>query len=249
MSLHGIKIPVLMYHKVGALLPDGNIDRFISVSPQNFDKHMRLMRKLRYSTVTFESAAKQLAAGKPLTEKQFVVTFDDGYECVGEHAAPTLHTLGFCATVFVVSSATGLQNSWDYANNKPVLPLMGWDRLLELQAEGWELAGHTSTHPHLDRVTDEVALEDIVAGKQEAEARIGRPQTTFCYPYGGYATRTPELVKQAGYMAACTTKSGIADSSKNPMLLPRVKIAYGDGAAGLIYRLIIRPRMPSMRRP
>jgi peptidoglycan/xylan/chitin deacetylase (PgdA/CDA1 family) len=248
MSVPLTRIPVLMYHKVGALLPDGSPDRFISVSPANFEKHISVLQRLGYQGITFRDAAEQLISGNVRAQKQFAVTFDDGYCCVAEHAAPILERARVPATVFVVSDAAGLENSWDHANNKPVIPLMDWEQLKRLHAAGWELAGHTKTHPHLERLSDELALADIVAGKQNAEQITGVPQYTFCYPYGGYGATTARLVQRAGYIAACTTKSGIASVSQDPFLLPRVKISYSDGAAGLLYRLLIRPKLPNLRK-
>jgi len=120
--------------------------------------------------------------------------------------------------------------------------------LCELQAAGWEIAGHTRTHPHLNAVADAVAAEEIRRGKEEAEARLQRTLETFCYPFGHYNARTPALVKAAGYTGACTTQSGWARSDADPFLLPRVKVAYRDGVAGLLYRLLLRPYLPDLRR-
>ena len=248
MSRSSLRIPVFMYHKVGALLPDGTVDRFISVPPANFERHIAIMQRLGYIGITFENAARQLSERKLTAPKQFAVTFDDGYSCVGDNAAPILEKAGIPATVFVVSDAVGETNSWDFANNKPVLPLMGKEQLLALQSMGWELAGHTRSHPHLELLSEDEALADIMEGKSASEAWMGREQHTFCYPYGGLNASTPNLVKRAGYLAACTTKSGMASSDHHLMLLPRVKISYSDGAAGLLYKVMIRPKLPTLRK-
>ena len=230
---------VMMYHKVGA--PD--MDRFLNISTQSFARQMRTLKRLGYHAVTFADIAYAYHQHRSLPSKTFCITFDDGYECVGEYAAPILRELEWPATVFVPTQWAGKDNGWDEANKKRVLPLMGWDRLRELRAEGWEIAGHTRTHPRLAELPDDIALAEILQGKQAIQDQLGAPITTFCYPYGSLNARTPDLVKQAGYIAACTTSSGLASPTRNPYLLPRVKIAYRDGVAGMLYRMWIRPLM------
>lgn len=236
-------IPILMYHKVGQ--PQ---DTFLNVSARDFRRQIRLMHRLGYQARTFVQIVQSLQQGTPLPTRTFAITFDDGYGCVGEYAAPILAEFGFPATVFVVSEAVGKSNAWDKANGKPVLPLMSWEALRRLQRAGWEVAGHTRSHPHLDRLDLEQAAEEIRQGKEETEAQLGTVLRTFCYPYGDYNRETPSLVRGAGFSAACTTHSGLARQGSDPFLLPRVKVAYRDGAAGLLYRLLLRPHLPSPRR-
>ena len=239
--------PILMYHKVGAPVARSE-DTFLNVSADAFDRQMRALAHLRYRAVTFAQIVETLRAGRPLPRRVFAVTFDDGYTCVGDVAAPILERYGFPATVFVVSGAAGEANTWDGLTGRPVLPLLPWDRLRELHKAGWEMAGHTCTHPHLNELEDAEALREIAAGKAAVEAQLGVSLQTFCYPFGHFNARTPGLVEAAGFLGACTTRSGLAKRDTDPFLLPRVKIAYRDGVAGMLYRLMLRPHLPSLRR-
>ncbi len=240
-------VPILMYHKVGAPV-HAREDTFLNVSTESFERQMRALDRLGYRAVTFAQAVSILRSGQPIPRRTFAITFDDGYSCVGDSAAPILARFSFAATVFVVSGAAGGENSWDAASGRPVLPLMGWDRLRDLAAHGWEMAGHTSTHPHLNELEDAEALREIREGKAVTEARLEMTLATFCYPYGNFNARTPKLVAEAGFTGACTTRSGLAKQETDPYLLPRVKVAYRDGVAGMLYRLIIRPLLPNLRR-
>lgn len=240
------RVPVLMYHKVGATT-NGATDTFINVTTACFDRQMRLMSCLGYSAVTFADAVKGLTGAIQLPKRCFAITFDDGYESVGDHAAPVLARYGFPATVFVVSSGVGRMNEWDIALGRPQQPLMSWSRLRALQSAGWEIAGHTRTHPHLNRLHVCDALEELTAGKEEIEAHIMGPVETFCYPYGDYADDTPNMVRNAGFLGACTTRSGIARTRQSPYLLPRVKISHSDDVVGLLYKLMLRPILPTFR--
>ena len=240
-------VPILMYHKVGVVV-DRPEDTFLNVSADAFERQMRALAHMRYRAMTFAQIVEALRSGQTLPRRVFAVTFDDGYTCVGEVAAPILERYGFPATVFVVSEAAGGANTWDGVTGRPLLPLMDWDRLRELDQAGWEVAGHTCTHPHLNELDDAEALREIAEGKAATEARLNIPLQTFCYPFGHFNARTPHLVQAAGFAGACTTRSGLAKRETDPFLLPRVKVAYRDGVAGMLYRLMVRPRLPNLRR-
>jgi peptidoglycan/xylan/chitin deacetylase (PgdA/CDA1 family) len=235
--------PVLMYHKVGAPVAT-HADTFLNVSARDFRRQMRILVKLGYTARPFADVVEAVTQGKTLPSRTFAVTFDDGYTCVGECAAPVLAEYRFPATVFVVSEAAGKTNAWDRANNRPELPLMDWDVLRRLAASGWEIGGHTLSHPHLNALDDEEAKHEIERGKAEIESKLESPIRTFCYPFGHFNERTPEIVRATGFLGACTTKSGLARVGDNPFLLPRVKVATRDGVLGFLYRLLVRPHLP-----
>ena len=236
-------VPILMYHKVGA--PVGSkADTFLNVSVRSFERQMRLLRRLGFSGIRLDEAAKGLFEGKQLPRKPVCVTFDDGYGNVAQSALPALHQLNWPATVFVPTAYVGATNKWDEGSGYPLLPIMSWPELKTLAGQGWEISGHTQTHPKLAELSDDHALREMRDGKSEIEANIGTPVSTFCYPFGSVGSRTPELCRQAGFRAACTTRSGLARADSDPFLLPRVKIAYRDDVWGLLYRLLIRPRLP-----
>jgi peptidoglycan/xylan/chitin deacetylase (PgdA/CDA1 family) len=236
-----------MYHKVGALT-NGISDTFVNVTAASFSRQMSVMSRMGYVAVTFADVLKSFYGGLALPRKCFVITFDDGYQSVSEHAAPILERYKFPATVFAVSGMVGRTNEWDEVGGRPIHPLMSWDELCNLQSTGWEIAGHTMTHPHLNRLSASAALCEVENGKREIEARLGTRVESFCYPYGDYADNTPDVVRKAGYLGACTTKSGLATARKSLFLLPRVKISHSDDVAGLLYKLHLRPMLPTFRR-
>ncbi len=239
-------VPVLMYHKVGhpGACPQ---DAFLNVSGEAFRRQMRALARLGYRARPFGEVVDALNAGRALPRRTFAVTFDDGYRCVGEVATPILAAFGWPATVFAVSDCVGATNAWDRALGNPELPLMDWEELRRLAADGWEIGGHTRSHRHLGTLSDADALDEIRAGKEEAEHRTGQRLTTFCYPFGHLNGATPRLVREAGFCGACTTRSGLASAAHDPFRQPRVKV-YHASVAILLYRLLIRPRLPDFRR-
>lgn len=240
-------LPVLMYHKVGYPVVRRR-DTFLNVSAVQFRRQMRALSSLGYRPRLFADVVEAVAMQKTLPPRTFAVTFDDGYQAINDIAAPILKEFDIPATVFVVGQGAGQTNSWDAATRHPVLDLMGWDDLRCLLTRGWEVGGHTLTHPYLDRLPDADALANIRAGKEVVEAELRTTLRTFCYPYGFFSLRTPALVAQAGFAGACTTRSGVIRPNYNPYLLPRVKISYHDGVFGMLFRMLVRPHLPNVRR-
>ena len=237
-----MKIAVLMYHKVGAQI-NGSPDHFLNVSKRDFERQMRLLKKWGYTAITYEAACLGLYQNGPLPQKPVCITFDDGYVNVDQNAVPILKELDWPATIFVPTGFVGSENLWDVEFDNPMHPIMGWDRLKELQSDGWEIAGHTHQHVNLSKLSREESIAEIMSGRQEIGERLGKFPLTFCYPFGGYNESTPELVKEAGFIAACTTKSGLCTDLTDPLQMPRVKIAFRDGIAGFVYRFKIRPML------
>ena len=242
---HGTRgwcVPLLMYHHVRATV-DGRAQTYLSVSSETFARQMRLLARMGYRGVTFAEAALALSEGRRAGSRLVCITFDDGYVSVAENAAPVLHKLAWPATVFVPTRWVGQRNEWDASTGKPVQPIMAWDALAELAARGWEVAAHSRTHPHLETLSADDAWEEIAGCRRDLESQLGASPQTFCYPYGTYSPAVVEMVRKAGYTAACTTQSGLARSGMDAMLYPRVKVAHRDGILGLLYRLWIRPHL------
>lgn len=238
--------PILMYHKVGAPTACRQ-DRFLNVTAEGFHRQIRALARLGYTARPLSEVVESLFCGRVLPPRTFAVTFDDGFTSVGEVAAPILAEFGFPATVFAVSTGIGASSYWETAPGMACLPLLGREALGGLIAAGWEVGGHTRTHPQLDMLEEGAALAEIRLGKEEVEAILGVALRTFCYPFGYFNARTPELVRRAGFLGACTARSGLANRAHHPFLLPRVKIAYRDGLLGLLFRLLVRPNLPNTR--
>ncbi len=111
---------------------------------------------------------------------------------------------------------------------RSILPeslMMRPSQIKRLHEEGMEIGGHTMNHPILAVLDDRQARDEIVGGKQRLEEITGAPVTLFAYPNGkpgqDYRPRDVQLVKEAGFTAAVSTRSGAADSGSDLFQLPR----------------------------
>lgn len=80
----------------------------------------------------------------------------------------------------------------------------------------YEIGGHTLTHTILTRVPEEVARDEIKVGKRMLEDIIGRKVTKFCYPRGRYNPRIKQLVEDAGFEEARTTRLLCTEEPDDP---------------------------------
>jgi len=106
--------------------------------------------------------------------------------------------------------------------------MMSDAQVKDLYDHGMEIGGHTVNHPILSRISDKQAEEEIIANKHVLEEIIGAPLVSFAYPNGkpdvDFKSRDMEIVKQAGYMCAVSTASGVAGKAANLYQLPRIDI-------------------------
>ncbi len=112
------------------------------------------------------------------------------------------------------------------AGYRPAEPLMlDADGVRAMAARGVTIGAHTLTHPILAETPDAVAAEEISASKRVLEEMTGQPVTLFAYPNGrpgrDYGDGHVQMVKDAGFQAAVSTRWAPAMRDSDPFQLPR----------------------------
>jgi peptidoglycan/xylan/chitin deacetylase (PgdA/CDA1 family) len=220
-------VVILMYHNVGAM------GRRLNVSAQGLARQCEMLARMRFRVIPLRQLVRYLLQ-QQLPRRTAVFTFDDALQGVFEHALPILGRHGWVGTVFAVSQRLGGETDWTPDYRHRVMPPA---QLLALHHAGWEVGAHTCTHPHLTRLPPEHAYGEIARSRHELEELTGTPIGSFCYPYGEWNDDIRQMVREAGYEAACTVRKGLVSLRDDLLALPRVHVAYRDGAAGLLYRL------------
>ena len=211
-----LRVPILMYHYVSVPPPDADKYRLdLSVTPANFDAQMEYLALEGYHPVRLSDLAEFLANDKPLPPKPIVITFDDGYTDNYQNAFPILKKYKFPATFFVIAQ---------YVDDKKT-GYMNWDQLEEMAIEKMEIGSHSMTHPDLKGKPQAFQVSEIAGSKLLIESRIGTPIRVFSYPAGRYDSRTLEVLRSSGYLAAVTTDpQGAHQSVDGPLELQRIRI-------------------------
>ncbi|HUS87780.1 MAG TPA: polysaccharide deacetylase family protein, partial [Desulfosporosinus sp.] len=174
-------VPILYYHSV--MQENGNEVR---MPPEQFEAQMDFLKDQGYQSVTLEQLYLAFYKGGGLPAKPFVITLDDGYEDNYSTAFPILKKHGFTATVFMVTS---------YINGEG---FMSWPQLKELVANGWEIEGHTTSHPYLTKMDSPTVLSELHLSKELLEKELGRPVDFFAYPYGDLNANVVQALKDTG---------------------------------------------------
>jgi peptidoglycan/xylan/chitin deacetylase (PgdA/CDA1 family) len=93
-----------------------------------------------------------------------------------------------------------------------------------------EIGAHTVTHPALPELSASAQRSEIQLSKARLEEILGRPVTSFAYPYGARSEASVAVVREAGFHCACATVAGCVEEGVDRFQLPRVQVNDWDGA-------------------
>jgi peptidoglycan/xylan/chitin deacetylase (PgdA/CDA1 family) len=213
---------ILFYHRVS----DDRDE--LAVAPKSFTEQMDYLASQGYRVVDVVSAIELLDSGGPLA-RTVVLTFDDGFLDVAEHALPILSERGFRATVFVTPAVTDGRAFFAWYREREQPPLMTWEDIVELDRDGtFRFEAHSLTHPNLPALDAAAAKEEIAGSKRELENRLGRMVQAFSYPSGLFGEREERLVAEAGFRIAVSCEPGVNKRSTDRFALYRRQVDARD---------------------
>jgi len=103
--------------------------------------------------------------------------------------------------------------------------MMTSEQAAGLARDGFELGGHTVTHPILAKLDLDAARGEIVQGRNRVSDLAGRSVRLFAYPNGrphrDYVAVTRQLVEDLGFEGAVSTSRGAARIGSDPFEVPR----------------------------
>jgi len=127
------------------------------------------------------------------------VTFDDGWIDNRDWALGVLEKLGIPATFFVVSGSM---------DGVPAARRMDVAMLRELQQCGMTIGAHSRTHPNLVSLPMDSMRDEIRGSRCDLENALGCTIDLMAYPGGRFSEAVVEVVRSAGFRAACSTVAG-----------------------------------------
>ena len=192
-------LPVLTFHAIDEVRSP------VSTPPAALRGYLASLAAAGWQTVTIEEALRGHALGG-WPARAFVLTFDDGYRSVLEHAAPVIADYGFTATVFVPSGLVGgAMRQYGAPAGTAAAPLLDWPALKSLSDAGWTIGSHSRTHPRLTALPPGEAEQEMIGSKHAIEDQIGRPVAAFAYPFGA-ASPDLEAIAARHYRASFGTR-------------------------------------------
>jgi peptidoglycan/xylan/chitin deacetylase (PgdA/CDA1 family) len=102
--------------------------------------------------------------------------------------------------------------------------LMSWSEVRALAERGHEIGSHSVTHELMPQLDDAALGHEASVSKQQIEAAIGAPVSSYCYPNGSSDARCEAAVACAGYDNAVTTRWGANVREDSAFALKRCDI-------------------------
>lgn len=235
MSAEGVL--VLMYHRVGEARNAWEARYAIGAS--RFAEHMRALQAAGFRAVEASALVDWLEGGASLPPRSFVLTFDDGFRGVRQHALPVMQRLGWPFTVFLVSGLIGQQDLWTRSANPDGVthPLLDATEIREMQRAGVAFQSHTRSHASLPTLDDERLATELAGSRAELQALLGTPVDLLAYPFGHVDERVARAAKQAGYRAAFSTQPGFNRRDVDRHRIRRIDV-YGTDTSGQLLRKV-----------
>ncbi len=226
-----------MYHNIGVPPLKAKM-KALYVLPSMFRFQMWFLKVAGFRIVKLSDMLDAIARGS-LNDRLAVLTFDDGYLDFYQNALPILREYNYPATVFVVSDLIGASNVWDTSRYDSIVePLMNLRQLIEIQRSNIQIGSHSKTHADLTKIDINQRRLEIFQSKSKLEEVLGQPVEYFCYPFGGYTEDAIEMVKDAGYKAAISTKRGFVREGDSVFMMRRIPVRLNTHPLLFIYKIM-----------
>lgn len=226
-------VAVLMYHHVGPVREDAC--RGLTVLPDAFNRHVATLSAMGYIAITPDDWAAWVRSGTDIPDRSVILTFDDAYADLVEHALPVLERRSYPATVFVSTGLVGKTIQCSPKAPGATLPIMSAEDIRKWTSRGVLFGAHSRSHVDLTSLDSQTAASEIRDCKSDLESMTGRPVTSFAYPYGKRNDEVESFVRDT-YSTAFGIDDGINDSSTPLSNLRRTMVQHGDTIVDVLLR-------------
>lgn len=200
-------IPILLYHGIV-----NDPDSF-NVLKSDFKDQMFALKRAGWETISIYDYYDFIQGKKPLPEKSFLLTFDDGRKDSYYPADPILKALDYKAVMFVI---TGRSENQSFHLN--------WEELERMHKSGrWELQSHGKNdhdlhelipggekkyhflsnrlfnyywnRPETESEYKIRIYEDLSVAKKELEGKFGLPVISYAYPFSDHGQHSENVAR------------------------------------------------------
>ncbi|MDQ3931561.1 MAG: polysaccharide deacetylase family protein [Actinomycetota bacterium] len=208
-------LTILIYHRIGGESRDE-----LDVPLSEFERQLELLGG--HDVVGLDAALDALEVGDDAP--RFVLTFDDGFADVHEHAFPLLRARKLPFTLYIPTAYIGGELGWEGSSAQATGHALNWEQLGELASSPLcTLGNHTHTHARPERLTAS-ELDDCSTALAE---RLGVVPRHFAFPWG-IPVPSMEGELRARFRSAVTGKIGRNQPGGDLMRLKRVPVRRTD---------------------
>ena len=186
---------VLCYHKVERRRELG----VTRLSPRHFARQMHALAAAGWRGIGVHDFAATIRGGRAAHGREVLITFDDAYRGLRDHAFPVLRDVGFSATCFVITDYAGRLNRWDVAYGGRRFAHLAWRDMERWSDRGVSFESHTATHPRLTWLGPSVVAGELARSRSAIEAALGTTVIAIAYPFGAVSRSIAAAATAAGY--------------------------------------------------
>ena len=205
-------IITLMYHRFNEhKYPSTNIQLDV------FKNQLNIIKELNIEFLDPISLVEKISEVN--NSKKILLTIDDGFQSFYDHAWPILKKKNIPFILFISTESVGKKG------------YMNWKQIKEVENSKLVMIGnHSHTHGYLADETNEKIINDISQAIKLFKKNLGHSPKYFSYPFGEYSNDFKKILKNLNFVVSFGQHSGIIDSTKNALELPRFPIneKYGN---------------------
>jgi len=202
----------LMYHRFNEnKYPSTNIKSEI------FINHLNEINNLKIEFISFDKF-KKIIKGK-IDNHYILLTIDDAFESFYINAWPILKKREIPFVLFVSTREIGKHG------------YMTWKQIKEIEKSNLVTIGnHSHSHEYLVDWDNKKIILDLETSEKIFNKELGYSPKIFSYPFGEYSNDLKKIVSNLGFKFAFGQHSGVIDSTKDFLELPRFPIneKYGE---------------------
>lgn len=208
---------VLMYHSIGGSAA-GDSRGLYSLKPSSFREQMTTLK-----TIVSESNLKIVPFGQ-FGPGSLSITFDDGYKDNLSTVVPIMAELDLPFHIFLCPT---------FIDSKAPEFLSRHDVAALYKLKNVTLGVHGYSHNPLTSLRPDRAQSELRSSREWLEDIIGEPVSTMSYPHGAFNDHVRQLVDNAGFSIAASSKFGPIQPSTDLLAIPRIDVWSTDTTRSL----------------
>lgn len=197
-----------------------------TISAEKFRRCVSFIKLVKLNIIDLKTYIRHLRENNETINS--LLTFDDGYRDIYEHALPFLHENEVPAVIFIITSKLN-QDGYLTTN-----------MLRELHSNGFDIGSHTVNHPNLIQISSKEKRLEMESSKKRLEDLLGTEIVAISYPKGEYNGEVMKIARECGYTCAFATRSGRAHNWPNRFCLRRYSVSGRDNSIKMYFKLIRR---------
>lgn len=207
-----MSIPVLMYHAIGSGSAGTQQydDADFVVSESNFRAQLGYLRDNGFSSCRLDDLRSTLQH----SNRNVIISFDDGHASDVSIALPLLQEYGFAAEFFFTTDWIGQPGYVDE------------EGIRTLHSAGMGVGSHGVSHHFFNDFSFEEAEDEIRRSTGRLSEIIGAPVDRFSAPGGRLPDELTQLVQLCQLRFVCTSEIDTCNEQNFPLEIPRIAIRH-----------------------